>query len=172
MDIDTRMSKITAKLKTIVKYDIDGFLYDLGQLVNDLHFFHNKLIPDTDANGDNTFYRPKQRPKEHQIAYFNLGHNYPKELYGGHWCYILKDFKYKMLIIPTTSVKPDSSPLDPNFEIKIEADGFFNDLETRVQVSDMKVVDIQRLYDSKGFFDVSTNKEYIKTELHKIILGA
>jgi hypothetical protein len=171
MNIDEEMQKITTKLKQIVKYDTIGFIYDLKTLVGQLYNFHNELIPQEELNGNNTYFHPPKVPKVHQIAYFNLGHGYPKELYGGHWCYVVSDFKYKFLIIPTTSVKPNSSKLNPDFEIKIEAKNFKNDLETRMQVTDMRIVDLHRIHVKKELYDVTTDKKYVQNELKRILFN-
>lgn len=169
MDIDKEMNNIIAKLKQIVKYDTEGFIYDLRTLVGQLYKFHNELIPVSESNGNSTYFHPPKVPKSHQIAYFNLGHGYPKELYGGHWCYIVTDFKFKFLIVPTTSVKPASSILNPQFEIKIDVKNFKNDLETRMQVTDMRIVDLHRIHTKKDIYDVITDRKYVTNELNRII---
>ena len=170
MDIDKEIGYIKRKLKSIIKYDTIGFVYDLKYLVNQLHYFHNVLIPEEDKNGDNTFFHPPHVPKVHQVAYFNLGHGFPKELYGGHWCYVSSIFKYKYLIIPTTSVKTSSSELDPDFEISIKIKDFQNQNETRLQVSDARIVDLHRIHTNKQIYDVETERDYIKDELKRILL--
>ena len=38
----------------------------------------------------------------------------------GHWCYVLKDFGSKMLVIPCTSIKEDS-PEATEYELDIRA---------------------------------------------------
>lgn len=169
MDIDKEMSDITNKLKQIVKYNTTGFVYDLKTLVGQLYHFHNELIKPNEKNGDNTYFHPPKVPKIHQIAYFNLGHGYPKELYGGHWCYVVSDYKYKYLVVPTTSVKLDSTKINPDFEIKIEAKDFKNDLETRMQVSDLRIIDLHRIHVKKEIFDVTTDRKYIEDELKRIL---
>ena len=44
---------------------------------------------------------------------------YPKETFDDHWCYILKDYGTKYLIIPTTSIKVDSGECNPLYEMDI-----------------------------------------------------
>lgn len=149
--------------------DVDGFVTDLEYLVGQLSYFYNNLTPKQTGDPSTTFYKPKKLPKTHQIAYFNLTRGFPKELYGGHWCYVLKQFKSKFVIIPTTSVKEDSLKADPNFQIDIKVEGFMNGRTTRMQISDMRTVDAQRLYFNKGFYDVLTDKEYIAEEMNKIL---
>lgn len=62
---------------------------------------------------------PSERPREGQIAYINLRRGYPKETFDDHWCYILKDYGTKYLIIPTTSIKVDSGECNPLYEMDI-----------------------------------------------------
>ncbi len=151
------------------QYDKIGFYYDFKQHVDELDKFFNELVPQQGGKPAETHYTPKVNLKVHQLAYFNLGHGYPKELFGGHHCYIVKLFKTKVLVIPTTSVKKDSKALNSDYGIDIKVKGFSNDLVTRLQVSDIKCIDTQRLYLKKGIFDVETDKRYIFDEIDRII---
>lgn len=170
MNIKNRMDGVADMLGDLDNYrDVDGFVTDLEYLVGQLSYFYNNLTPKQTGDPSTTFYKPKKLPKTHQIAYFNLTRGFPKELYGGHWCYVLKQFKSKFVIIPTTSVKEDSLKADPNFQIDIKVQGFMNGRTTRMQISDMRTVDAQRLYFNKGFYDVLTDKEYIAEEMNKIL---
>ncbi|NLI89271.1 MAG: hypothetical protein GX366_02525 [Epulopiscium sp.] len=170
MNIKSRMDGVADMLGDLDNYrDVDGFVTDLEYLVGQLSYFYNNLTPKQTGDPSTTFYKPKKLPKTHQIAYFNLTRGFPKELYGGHWCYVLKQFKSKFVIIPTTSVKEDSLKADPNFQIDIKVEGFMNGRTTRMQISDMRTVDAQRLYFNKGFYDVLTDKEYIAEEMNKIL---
>ena len=80
----------------------------------------------------------------------------------GHWCYVLKDMGYKMLVIPCTSIKKDSTPANPAFEkdIKIKTDTHIT-THCRIQLSDIRSVDIQRLDLRKAFYQVLTSREEI-----------
>jgi hypothetical protein len=97
------------------------------------------------------------------LAYFNIGRGYPKELQDGHWCYVLKDFGYKMLIVPCTSIKENSSAINENFEMEIETMYHHEKMRCRMQLSDMRMVDLQRLDERKPIYEVRTNKEDIKS---------
>ena len=79
----------------------------------------------------------------------------------GHWCYVLKDMGYKMLVVPCTSIKKDSTPANPIFEkdIKIKTDTHIT--HCRIQLSDIRSVDIQRLDLRKSFYQVLTSREDI-----------
>lgn len=170
MNIKKRMNGVAELLEGLDNYrDVDGFVTDLEYLVGQLTYFYNNLTPKQTGDPATTFYKPKKLPQPHQIAYFNLTRGFPKELYGGHWCYVLKYFKSKFIIIPTTSVKKDSLKADPDFQIDIQVKDFKNGLATRMQISDMRTVDAQRLYFNKGFYDVITDKKYISEEMNKIL---
>lgn len=66
-----------------------------------------------------------------------------------------------MLVIPCTSIKKDSTPANPLFEkdIKIKTDTHIT--QCRIQLSDIRSVDIQRLDLRKSFYEVLTPKEEI-----------
>ena len=78
-------------------YDVEKYTHSLMFQTSQLAFFFCQLVKD--HNVDHTFYHVHHKPKIHTLAYFNIGRGYPKELQDGHWCYVLKDFGYKMLIV-------------------------------------------------------------------------
>ena len=144
-----------------------------------LNFFYNTLVEKqnpTSPDPSNTFYNIKSRPKEGEIAYFNLGTGYPKEIHNGHYCYIFKDYKTKFLIIPTTSVKSDTEP-NEDFEFDIQINSLKKDTGTksalntkqksRLQLSDMRTIDIQRINLERGVYTVSTPLNDINDFLEK-----
>ena len=149
--------------------DVKEFLTDLEYHVGQLDYFYNDITPKQSGDPASSFYKLKQIPEPHQVAYFNLTRGFPKELYGGHWCYIVKIFKYKALVIPTTSVKDNSSPPDSQFQLDVAVENFTNPQLTRLQVSDLRVVDLQRLYQSKGFYNVLTSRNYIEQNISRMI---
>ena len=95
------------------------------------------------------------------MASFNIGRGFPKELMYGDWCYVLKDMGYKMLVLPCTSIKEDSTPANPSFEkdITIKTDKHIT--YCRIQLSDIRSIDIQRLDLRKPFYQVLTDQEEI-----------
>ena len=103
------------------------------------------------------------------MAYFNIGRGFPKELMDGHWCYVLKDLGYKMLIIPCTSIK--DSEANPEFELDIDVIMSGKKTRSRLQLSEIRCVDMQRLDLRKSFCDVLTKHEiitdYVKEHLLK-----
>lgn len=159
LDIKKEMQDIACQLESIKNYDTVGFVSQLKYLVGQIYFFYNHLVPKQGNDESRTFYKVKVRPKEGQIAYFNLTRGFPKELYDGHFCYILKDFKSKFIIIPTTSVKSNSAECNPNYELDIE--DHTKTSKSRLHIDDIRVADIQRLNPTKGIFDVITDREII-----------
>jgi hypothetical protein len=81
MDIDKKMGEIISILKGISNYDVDGFVNQLYYWVKELEFFYNNVVPKQGGDPARAFYKvkPSQRPKEGQVAYFNLRRGYPKE---------------------------------------------------------------------------------------------
>lgn len=159
------MNEITEKIIRLKHYDKEGFVYQLDYLVGQLHYFYNVIVPkqtptDEIPNPSRAYFYPKPaRPKEGQVAYFNLTRGFPKELYDGHYCYILKDLKTRFLVVPTTSVKTDSRDPDPSVEFDIKLDGFPNDKATRFHVDGMRSLDVQRVNPLKGFYNPITPQE-------------
>lgn len=142
-------------------YDVEKYTHSLMFQTSQLAFFFCQLVKD--HNVDHTFYHVHHKPKIHTLAYFNIGRGYPKELQDGHWCYVLKDFGYKMLIVPCTSIKENSSAINENFEMEIETMYHHEKMHCRMQLSDMRMVDLQRLDERKPIYEVCTNKEDIKS---------
>ena len=85
----------------------------------------------------------------------------------GHWCYILKDMGYKMLVIPCTSIKEDSTPANPTFEKDIKIKTNTHITQSRIQLSDIRSIDIQRLDLRKPFYQVLTPKTEVMEFIHK-----
>lgn len=155
------LNTIESKLDTLQGvYDIQGFIKDLEYQLNQLIFYYKELTPRQTGDPRQTLYLPKKYPKPHTLGYFNLTRGLPKELHGGHWCYILKVYRSKALIIPTTSQKSDSKELNDG-QIIISVNNFINGNTTRLQLGDIRSVDLQRLYVGKGFYDVDTDRDLI-----------
>lgn len=155
-------------LKDIQGFDLEGFCKDLQYIIDQNKFFYKNVVPKQTGNPSTSFYVPKNAPAEHQVGYFNLTRGFPKELHGGHWCYIIKKFKTKYLIVPLTSVKDRSCP-NPMFEKDIHIIGFENNGVSRMQFSDIRTIDSQRLYVNKGCYNVYEEREEIMGTISKII---
>ncbi|KXU49000.1 MAG: hypothetical protein UFX20_00480 [Longibaculum muris] len=162
MSVQSNLMEMNESLKKLEQsgiYDVEKYSYALLHQTNQLEYFYCHLVKDGDC--DDTYYHVHKRPHVHELAYFNIGRGFPKELMDGHWCYVLKDMGYKMLVIPCTSIKKDSTPANPLFEkdIKIKTDTHIT--QCRIQLSDIRSVDIQRLDLRKSFYEVLTPKEEI-----------
>lgn len=173
MGFSDDMKEAKATLKKIKNYDVSGFARELKYWIRELHFFYNIIVPNETNDPSTSFYKikPANRPTTGQIAYFNLRRGYPKEIYGGHYCYILKDYGSKYLVIPTTSVKKNSSPPNSKIEIDIEIKDFKNDKISRLHLSDMRAIDIQRINEQKAVFEVKGNTANLNQKISLILFG-
>lgn len=169
MSIQSNLVEINKSLRKLEEsgiYDVEKYSYALLHQTNQLEYFYCHLVKDGDSN--QTYYHVQRRPKLHDLAYFNIGRGFPKELMDGHWCYVLKDLGYKMLVVPCTSIKEDSTPANPLFEMDIKIK---TDLHTitscRIQLSDIRSIDMQRLDLRKPFYEVLTPQEEIQEFIQK-----
>ncbi len=155
------MKKYLKKLDASGLYDVEKYSRSLLHQTSQLSYFYCSLVKD--GSPSDTYYHVHKRPKEHQMAYFNIGRGFPKELMDGHWCYVVKDLGYKMLIIPCTSIKKESSPVNPHFEkdlTVLDEHGMIT--HSRMQLTDLRTVDIQRLDCRKPFYNVCDDQEEIR----------
>lgn len=175
IDLKFEYLKIFNKFNRLKNYDKEGFIYNLRQWIDDLYFFYNCIAVRADSleNAQKIKYDlpKKKRPKEGQIAYFNIGRGYPKELYDGHWCYILKDLGNNFIVIPTTSIKPDNPNIDETKEMKIKIKDFEEDGESRLRINHIKSIDIMRIHKEHAIYDVETDNEIIKENVKRILFN-
>jgi len=161
MSVESHLLEIEKSLQRLEKsgkYDVEKYSHSLMHLTSQLEYFYCHLVKDS-GNIDNTYYRVTNRPKVHQLAYFNIGRGFPKELMDGHWCYILKDLGYKMLVIPCTSIK--GTKCNPEFEMDIKIKMGNKTSMSRIQLSDIRSIDMQRLDLRKSFCEVLTDQKEI-----------
>ena len=144
---------------------------EIDNWVKDISFFYDKLVPDG-VDPSKTFYRidPSRRPKEGQIAYINLRRGYPKEARDGHWCYILKDYGSKYVVIPSTSIKGYSSACNSTCEMDI-LDDTPNGI-SRLHFSDIRSIDVMRVNTkvTPNLYDVRTPRKEIMDDLLRSML--
>ena len=173
MSIRDNLEKVINILEKMKNYDAEGFSSQLLYMTRELDFFYSKLVEkQNDKNPSKTFYnvRPiSKRPNQGQVGYFSLRRGYPKEVYDGHYCYVLKDFGVKFVVIPLTSVK-DGSTANPNFEMDIEIKDFINNNVSRLQITDIRAVDVQRIDESREVYDVNTPRQLILDKVQNLIL--
>ena len=72
-----------------------------------------------------------------------------------------------MLVIPCTSIKENSTPVNPTFEMDIKIKTNTHITQSRIQLSDIRSIDIQRLDLRKPFYEVLTPKSEIISFVHK-----
>lgn len=170
MSVEYNMDEMKKSLKNLKEtecYDVEKYTYSLLHQTRQLEYFYCQLVEEENPEPDQTYYHVSRRPMVHQMAYFNIGRGFPKELMDGHWCYVLKDFGSKMLVIPCTSIKEDS-PEATEYELDIRAKIRKYPIRSRMQLSDMRVVDLQRLDIRKRFCNVITDKKEIERVITRI----
>lgn len=148
-------------LQDTKRYDVDAFLYSLSYQVKQLNYFYRDLIDKQGSNDANkTYYNLRPNPQEHQLIYVSLCRGFPKELYDGHWCYLLKDCGTKFLVIPTTSIKETSSVEEKDYYFDIEeTDGSVS----RLRFDEIRMIDKMRVITKdKPYRIVKTDKEIIR----------
>ncbi len=173
MSFDKDMQEVISMLKKMNNYDINGFAKELKYWIRELKFFYNIVVPNETNNASTSYYKvkPSKRPNKGQVAYFNLRRGYPKEIFGGHYCYIFKDLGSKYIIIPSTSVKIASTDPNPNLEIDIKLKNFKNNKLSRLHISDIRAIDIQRINEQKNIYDVITPRDEINQKIRKILFA-
>lgn len=158
--LENLLNKNIKELSNLKNYDYEKFLYSMIHLTSQLSYFYKKIA----KNGptENVFYSRSVQSMEHKLIYINLGRGFPKELMDGHWCYVLKDYGCKLLIIPSTSIKSDSK-----FNSEYDMDIFSEDVEkeevikSRLCITDMRTIDIQRIDKRKKYKKVITKRKEI-----------
>lgn len=150
MSIETNLEEIKKSLKKIKqngKYDVKKYTHSLMHQTGQLEYFYCNLV--RDGCCDHTYYRVHNKPRVHELAYYNIGRGFPKEIMDGHWCYIVQDLGYKCLVIPCTSIKNDEecSKFEKDIKIKMNNDVVYS----RLQLSDIRAIDNQRLDERKEF---------------------
>ena len=172
MSIDNKFNDIKAKIMNMKHIDREKFVDELHKWITEISFFYN-VVAKNEQNPSHVSYKikPSKRPTEGHIAYFNLRRGYPKETYDDHWCYILKDFGTKYLIIPTTSIKEDLKKCNENYEMDI--DDYTNNGKSRLQITDLRSVDAMRVSQSvnPNYYDVKTPRSTIIEKVEAVIFS-
>lgn len=151
-------------LQSTERYDVDALLYSLSYQLKQLNFFYKDLIDrEGTKDANKTYYNLSPNPTEHQIIYVSLCRGFPKELYDGHWCYVLKHSGTKLLVIPITSIKDCSSPEEKSYYFDIQEEG---NVEVRLRFDEMRTVDKMRVVTKdKPYRQVVTPREMIESKL-------
>ena len=160
------LTNLLNELKKVKIYDCDKYITSLCHQTNQLLFFY-QTCERKHIEPDKVHYMIKNKPAKHQLAYFNIGRGFPKELMDGHWCYIITFFGNKALVIPCTSNRQNQ-----NNEYKKVIKSVNNKNEiiySKLSFSDIRCIDMQRLDLRKGFLNVITPRNEILNELVECI---
>lgn len=170
-----RLNKSVTKLSKINFFDLTSFSYNFSRMVDNIFFFNNSLCAtcQNESEVSNVQYKlsAQNRPMEGQVAFFYIENSYPKEIFNSHWCLVLKDFGSLMLVIPMTSVKPDSSDIYKPTEIDVKIKNFSNETVSRLHIDQIFSADIMRVDKSKPIYDLEDDFENIKFEINKRIFS-
>ena len=129
-----------------------------------LNYFYKDLI-DKQGSGDanKTYYNLRPTPSEHQLIYVSLCRGFPKELYDGHWCYLLKNCGTKFLVIPVTSIKETSSSEEQSYYFDITEE---DNSVVRLRFDEMRTIDKMRVITKdKPYRNIKTGRTDIEQKL-------
>lgn len=169
MDISKDMWKISSELEDINNlgnYSVKDFIDALSHKVSQIHFFYNTIMKQANNDENKAIYHLKNEPKEHQTIYVALGRGYPKELHDWHFCYVFRKIGIKYLVVPVTSIKEDSPEANPEFEMDIDV---VNNDRCRMHLDETRVIDIMRINERRGYFDVATSRKDINNFFAKLL---
>lgn len=98
-----------------------------------------------------------------KIKYVSLCRGFPKELYDGHWCYLLKNCSTKFLVIPVTSLKETSSTDEHSYYFDITEE---DNSVVRLRVDEMRTIDKMRVITTdKPYRNIKTDRQVIEKNL-------
>lgn len=163
------LKKIIDDLKMMDKkgIDVDFIIQNIHHQISNLRYFYCNL-EEIEPDVDKRMYKLSIPIKEHTMVYVNLGIGFPKEIKGGHWCYVYKVLnRTKALVIPSTSFKENTTLSEYNKVIKFKYIGLNS--TSILQLSDMRVIDLQRVYDKKGCIEVTTPRKDIVKKVNSVL---
>ena len=102
------------------------------------------------------------------MVYVNLDVGFPHEMCFGHWCYVVKKFRDKMLVIPSTSVKDDCT-VSTEMDIRVVING--KKTKSRLNFSELRTVDKMRIDPRKYVAKPQVSLCFIKYKLKEFIGG-
>ena len=79
MSVHDNLAEISKSLENLEEtgiYDVEKYSCSLKHLTNQLEYFYCHLVKDGGRDIDNTYYHLPNRPKVHQLAYFNIGRGF------------------------------------------------------------------------------------------------
>lgn len=106
--------------------------------------------------------------QEGDMVYVQLDVGFPNEMCFGHWCYVVKELRDKILVVPSTSVK-DGCPCKYEMDINVTLDG--RRMKSRLNFSETRVIDKMRIDCRKPKMKAECSLVFIKYKLKEFIGG-
>lgn len=169
-ELDKEVSVLLAnirKMKKIKIYNITNLIKSYNHQLSSLYYFYSLA----NMKHDQYIVLKQKRVKMHTLMYINLGRGFPKEFMDGHWCYIVKIFgNTKALVIPTASLKGNDKlgylqGIIKSYNLETKKIMF-----SKLKYAELRSVDLQRIYYSKGIYKVKTPRKEIIGHLYDIII--
>lgn len=113
-------------------------------------------------------YNPPIEFHEGDMVYVNLDVGFPHEMCFGHWCYVVKKFRNKILVIPSTSVKDDCT-VSTEMDVRVVING--KKTKSRLNFSELRTVDKMRIDPRKSVAKPQVSLCFIKYKLKEFIGG-
>lgn len=113
-------------------------------------------------------FKPPLEFQEGDMVYVQLDVGFPHEMCFGHWCYVVRDLRDKILVIPSTSVK-DGCPCKYEMDINVTLDG--RKMKSRLNFSETRVIDKMRIDCRKSKMKAECSLVFIKYKLKEFIGG-
>lgn len=168
-----RLHGLIGRVDKLKNFDIESFYYNFNRLVYTLEKYHNSIGKNAQTPKDLSAIQisiPKRNmPKEGQVAYFYIETSYPKEIYNSHWCLVLKDLGSLLVVIPLTSIKQDSNPVDKEREMIVKIKDFEEEGCSKLKINQIFSAGLMRLDQSRIIYDLQTDFSYVKQNIKNIL---
>lgn len=156
------MNENIKKMQEIKTYEVIKLIQSYNYQISNLYYYYKKL------EKNNTFFMKNVKVNEHTLVYVNLGRGFPQELMDGHWCYVVRIIGTKLLVIPTTSIK-SRNETNSFMHYIIKSCSGKKVIKSKLELSEIRCVDIQRTYLKKGMYNVKTSRKEIMKKVIKMI---
>ena len=172
-EIIKRLHGIIGRIVKLKNFDLESFYYNFNRLIYSLERYHNSIGKNAGTIKELSAIQidiPKRNmPKEGQVAYFYIETSYPKEIYNSHWCLVLKDLGSLLVVIPLTSIKQDSNPVDKQREMIVKIKDFEEEGCSKLKINQIFSAGLLRLDQSKKIYDLQTDFSYVKQNIKNIL---
>lgn len=173
IELIKRLHGLVNRIGKLRNFDLESFYYNFNRLVYTLEFYHNSMGKKATTPKELSAIQydiPKESiPTEGQVAYFYIETSYPKEIYNSHWCLILKNLGSLLVVIPLTSIKEDSNPVDRKREIIVKIKDFEEDGCSKLKINQIFSAGLMRLDRTKKIYDLQTDFSYVKENIKNIL---